>query len=73
MKVRYQYLKITMKRSLCSLPAQLLVAVILIGLASGLLLLSNRFFYQDALYKRQQVGVVCAESHSGYHFIDHWL
>ena len=61
MKVRYQYLKITMKRSLCSLPAQLLVAVILIGLASGLLLLSNRFFYQDSLYKRQQVGVVWGE------------
>ena len=61
MRVWYQYLRITMKRSLRSLPAQFLVTVILLAFAAGMVFLADRFFYQDSLYKRQQVGVVWEE------------
>ena len=53
-----QYLRITWKRSLRLLPAQLCITVVLLASMLGLVFGAQKFFYGEQLYRQQKVAIV---------------
>ena len=53
-----QYLRITWKRSLRLLPAQLFITVVLLASMSGLVFGAQKFLYGEQLYRQQKVAIV---------------
>lgn len=53
-----QYLRITWKRSLRLLPAQLGITLVLLASMLGLVLGAQKFFYGEQLYRQQKVAIV---------------
>ena len=59
-----QYLRITWKRSLRLLPAQLGITVVLLASMLVLVFGAQKLFYGDQLYRQQKVAIVVEDSYS---------